>query len=173
MTIQVENAQLSYGKEYAPIKVEVFLNLACPYCASYFAMAEEVLPEYLENGQVQYIVKHYDKPREMLLIGALVNTHLDYENPDRVREIMKELFAEQAVWDKWTNHDIKHMLAEKYGLKEEPNNIDTSLNVIAEAIRRGVKMVPTVFINNKEYQYPTEISAQELKSEIEAALKQA
>jgi protein-disulfide isomerase len=166
----MENKQLSYGNQDAPVKVEVFLNLACPYCATYFAAAEEVLPEYIESGKVEYIIKHYDKPREMLLIGTLANSFLDYKNPDKVREIMKDLFETQDIWDKLHNHDIKKLLAEKYQLQEEPDNIDIGLSVIDEAIRRHVKMVPTVFINGKEFQYPREIDAQELRSEIDAAL---
>ncbi|WP_462410767.1 thioredoxin domain-containing protein [Neobacillus sp. Marseille-QA0830] len=172
MTSQIENAQLCFGKKDAPVKVEVFLNLACPYCATFFGMAEEVLPKYIDNGQVEYIIKHYDKPREMLLIGTLINTHLDYEYPVQVRQIMAELFASQAEWDQTTNQDIKRMLGEKYQLKEEPNNINISLDVTAEAIRRGVKMVPTVFINNKEFQFPVELTADELQTEIDAALEQ-
>lgn len=31
-------------------------------------------------------------------------------------------------------------------------------------------MVPTVFINGKEFQYPVEIDASELKKEVEQAL---
>jgi protein-disulfide isomerase len=161
---------LSFGQKDAPIKIEVFLNLACPYCATFFGMAEEVLTEYIENGQVEYIVKHYDKPREMLLNGTLINLFLDYENPARVKEILKELFATQGQWDQLNNQAIKHLLEDKYQLKEEPQNTEISLNVTAEAIRRGVKMVPTVFINKKEYQYPREIDADELKAEIEAVL---
>lgn len=170
MTNQIENAQLSFGEKKASVKVEVFLNLACPYCASFFAMAEEVLKDYLANGQVEYIVKHYDKPREMLLPGTLINLSLDYENPARVREVMKELFETQAQWDQTSNLEIKQLLEEKYLLKEEPVNTEISLKVTAEAIRRNVKMVPTVFINGKEFQYPREISADELKAEIESAL---
>ncbi|WP_246041724.1 thioredoxin domain-containing protein [Robertmurraya kyonggiensis] len=166
----MENRQISFGKQDAPVKVEVFLNLACPYCASYFGIAEDVLPEYIANGQVEYIIKHYDKPREMLLIGTLVNTFLDYKNPERVREIMKELFETQNQWDVLNNHEIKNLLTEKYQLKEEPDNIEESLKITAEAIRRNVKMVPTVFINEKEFQYPREIGGAELRSEIEAAL---
>ncbi len=66
--------------------------------------------------------------------------------------------------------EIKHLLAEKYQLKKEPQNTEISLIVTAETIRRNVKMVPTVFINNKEYQYPRELNANELKAEIEATL---
>ncbi|PLR89823.1 thioredoxin domain-containing protein [Bacillus sp. T33-2] len=167
----VENALLSYGEKNAPVKVEVFLNLTCPYCASFFDMAEKVLEDYIKGGQVEYIVKHYDKPREMLLNGTLVNLFLDYENPVRAREIMKELFETQEQWDQLTNQDIKHMLAEKYQLQEEPENTEISLKVTAEAIKRNVKMVPTVFINNTEYQYPREITAEELRTEIQNALE--
>lgn len=166
----MENTQLSFGQKEAPVKVEVFLNLTCPYCATFFGIAEEVLKDYLDDGRVEFIVKHYDKPREMLLNGTLVNLFLDYENPSRVKEILKELFETQAQWDQLNNQEIKTLLAKNYQLKEEPQNTDISLNVTAEAIERKVKMVPTVFINNKEFQYPVELSAEELKAEIEAAL---
>ncbi len=170
MTNQIENRQLSFGKKYAPVKVEVFLNLTCPYCATFYAIAEDILTDYLDNGQVEFIVKHYDKPREMLLNGTIVNLFLDYENPSRAREIIKELFETQGQWDQLNNKDIKNLLNEKYQLKEEPKNTDVSLNVTAEAIRRNVKMVPTVFINNLEFQYPTELSADELKTFIDIEL---
>ncbi|WP_141432918.1 thioredoxin domain-containing protein [Bacillus sp. 03113] len=171
MTNQIEEALLSFGQKDAPVKVEVFLNLACPYCASFYGIAEDVLKDYIDNRQVEFIVKHYDKPREMLLNGTLINLFLDYENPSHVKETLKELFETQGKWDQLNNQEIKNLLSEKYHLKEEPQNTEISLNVTAEAIRRNVKMVPTVFINNKEYQYPTEITAEELKIEIEAALE--
>lgn len=167
MTKFVENAFLSYGNEEAPVKVEVFLNLACPYCAKFFQEADEALTPYIQNGSVQYIIKHYDKPREMLLYGTLVNLFLDYDHPERIYEIMKDLFAKQNQWSEEDSHFIKKMLTEQYGLKEEPNNIDISLKITAEAIKRQVKMVPTVFINEKEFQYPVEIDAQQLMGEIE------
>ncbi|WP_019240910.1 MULTISPECIES: thioredoxin domain-containing protein [Bacillus] len=170
MTALIENGQLSFGQKDAPVKVEVFLNLTCPYCATFFKIAEETLDGYIENGQVEFIIKHYDKPREMLLNGTLINLFLDYENPVRTKEILKELFATQPQWDQKNNQEIKAFLQEKYNLKEEPKNTEISLNVTAEAIRRQVKMVPTVFINNKEYQYPKEITTEELRNEIQSAL---
>lgn len=170
MTTPVENAYLSYGREDAPVKVEVFLNLACPYCATFFQAADEVLKPYLERGQVQYIVKHYDKPREMLLYGTLANAFIDYANPQRAYELMKDLFDKQSQWSEADSHSIKKRLTEQYGLKEQPENIDLSLNIIAEAIKRKVKMVPAVFVNRKEFQYPVELDASELKTEVERAL---
>ena len=170
MTNQIKNRQISFGKKDAGVKVEVFLNLTCPYCATFYGIAEDVLKDYLDSGKVEFIVKHYDKPREMLLNGTLVNLFLDYENPSRVKENLKELFETQGQWDQLNNQEIKTLLANKYQLKEEPQNTEISLDVTAEAIHRNVKMVPTVFIGNKEYQYPTELNAEELKAAIEAAL---
>lgn len=166
----VENAFLSYGKEDAPVKVEVFLNLACPYCATFFQAADDTLTPYIANGQVQYVIKHYDKPREMLLYGTLANAFLDYKDPQRVYELMKDLFAKQSRWSESDSHSIKKMLVEEYGLQEEPDNIELSLKITAEAIKRQVKMVPTVFINGKEFQFPVELDADGLKQEVEQAL---
>ena len=170
MSKVVENAFLSYGDLDAPVKVEVFLNLACPYCATIFEAADQSLTPYINNGQVQYVIKHYDKPREMLLYGTLVNLFLDYNDPQRIYEIMKDLFAKQNQWSELDSDSIKKMLTEQYGLKEEPDTIDLSLKIIAEAIKRQVKMVPTVFINDNEFQYPIEIDAQQLISEVKKAL---
>lgn len=170
MTKKVKNAFLSYGNVDAPVKVEVFLNLACPYCATFFEAADRTLTPYIEKDQVQYIIKHYDKPREMLLYGTLVNLFLDYNDPQRIYEIMKELFEKQSQWSESDSDSIKKMLTEQYCLKEEPDTIDLSLKITAEAIKRQVKMVPTVFINEKEFQYPVEIDAEQLKDEIEKAL---
>lgn len=170
MPTVIENAFLSYGKEDAPVKVEVFLNLACPYCATFFQAADDTLTPYIANGQVQYVIKHYDKPREMLLYGTLANAFLDYKDPQRVYELMKDLFAKQSRWSESDSHSIKKMLAEEYGLQEEPDNIELSLKITAEAIKRQVKMVPTVFINGKEFQFPVELDADGLKQEVEQAL---
>ncbi|MFP4977523.1 thioredoxin domain-containing protein [Paenibacillus sp. CN-4] len=170
MTQVIENAFLSYGKKEAPVKVEVFLNLACPYCATFFQAADETLTPYIENGQVQYVVKHYDKPREMLLYGTLANAFLDYKDPQKVYELMKDLFAKQSEWSESDSDSIKQRLTGEYGLQEQPENIDLSLQIIAEAIERKVKMVPTVFINGKEFQYPVELDADGLKAEVDQAL---
>ena len=170
MPTVIENAFLSYGKEDAPVKVEVFLNLACPYCATFFQAADDTLTPYIANGQVQYVIKHYDKPREMLLYGTLANAFLDYKDPQRVYELMKDLFAKQSRWSESDSHSIKKMLVEEYGLQEEPDNIELSLKITAEAIKRQVKMVPTVFINGKEFQFPVELDASGLKQEVEQAL---
>lgn len=170
LTTIVKNAFLSYGQTDAPVKIEVFLNLACPYCATFFEVADQTLQPYIKNGQVQYVIKHYDKPREMLLYGTLVNCFFDYNDPARIYEIMKELFAKQSEWHETDSATIKKMLTEQYGLKEEPETIDLSLKIITEAIQRNVKMVPTVFINKKEFQYPLEIGTAQIKAEIDQLL---
>ncbi len=161
---------LTYGSSEAAVKVEVFLNLACPYCATFFEAADQLLAPYIANQEVQYVIKHYDKPREMLLNGTLANLFLDYDKPDQVYQTMKSLFAKQEEWSESDSHSIKRLLTEVYGLKEEMATIDHSLAVTAEAIERQVKMVPTVFINDKEFQFPVELTKEDLKKEIDRAL---
>ena len=166
----VKNAYLSYGSKEAPVKVEVFLNLACPYCATFYAIAEEVLTPYINDGKVEFVVKHFDKPRAMLLNGALINTFLHYSEKNRTREIIKELFATQKEWSHLTDHEIKKMLQKKYDLIERSENTSISLMILGETIERHITMVPTIFINHKEFQYPRELDADELRYEIEHQL---
>ncbi|WP_277584647.1 thioredoxin domain-containing protein [Psychrobacillus antarcticus] len=160
--VTIKNSHLTLGNAEARIKMEVFLNLACPYCASFYELVDGALQPYINENKVELIVKHYDKPREMLLPGALINLNLDYNNPAKTLDNIKSLFKEQETWDKLSSHGIKKYIEHSYGLKEEEQNIEISLQVISEAIERGVKMVPTVFINDLEFQYPREIFLEEL-----------
>ncbi|MBM7666909.1 protein-disulfide isomerase [Solibacillus kalamii] len=168
---EIKNNYLVIGDVNAPVKIEVFLNYACPYCATFFDLVDNTLPKYFAEKKVALVVKHYDKPREMLLPGTLINANLDYSNPERTLEIISELFKDQAKWDKYSSFEIKKYIEEKYNLKEEFSNIDRSLLITAEAIERNVKMVPTVFINELEFQYPREIFAEELVEVIEKELE--
>lgn len=167
----IKNGLLSTGSKIAAVQIEVFLNLACPYCADFYKLVDEVLLDYINDNQVYFAVKHYDKPREMLLPGTLINLSLDYSNPSVTLENIKRLFEMQQEWTELSNIEIKKMITIEYGLKEEPENIDISLSVTKEAIERGVKMVPTVFINGREFQYPRELDAKELKDIIEEELE--
>ena len=167
----IKNDYLVIGDLNAFVKIEVFLNYACPYCATFYELVDNVLPKYIEEKKVALVVKHYDKPREMLLPGTLINANLDYSNPKRTLEIISELFKNQSIWDKYSNFEIKKYIEEKYGLKEEISNIDRSLSITAEVIERNVKMVPTVFINELEFQYPREIFKDELVEVIEKELE--
>lgn len=167
----IKNDYLVLGDLNAPVKIDVFLNYACPYCATFYSLVDNTLPKYIEDGKVAVIVKHYDKPREMLLPGTLINANLDYSNPQRTLEIISELFKEQATWDQYSNHELKKYIEQKYSLQEQFDNIDRSLLITAEAIERNVKMVPTVFINDLEFQYPREIFEEEFIEVIEQQLQ--
>lgn len=169
---EIKNNYLTIGNINAPIKIEIFLNYACPYCATLYALVDNILPKYIANKEVAVIVKHYDKPREMLLPGTLINANLNYNQPEKTLEIISELFKNQAVWDKYSNFEIKKYIEDKYGLQEEFSNIDKSLLITTEAIERNVRMVPTVFINDLEFQYPREISSDELITVIEKKLNE-
>lgn len=171
--LTIRNDFLVLGNKEAPVKVEVFLNLACPYCASFYELVDTVLVKYIEDNKVAVIVKHYDKPREMLLPGTLINLNLDYNDPQKTLEVISELFKEQSTWDQYSSHGIKQYIEEKFGLKEEEQNIELSLKLTAEAIERNVKMVPTVFIGDLEFQYPREIFKDELIEVIEEQLQKA
>ena len=169
--MEIKNDYLVIGDVNAPVKIEVFLNYACPYCATFYNLVDNTLPKYFAENKVALVVKHYDKPREMLLPGTLINANLDYSNPERTLEIISQLFKDQATWDKYSSFEIKKYIEAKYNLKEEFSNIDRSLQITAEAIERNVKMVPTVFINELEFQYPREIFAEELVEVIEKELE--
>lgn len=173
MEIQLKNDQLKLGKDDAPIKVEVFSNLSCPGSKIFYGMTKEILPEHIESGKIQYILKLYDKPREELLNGFLIHLCLEYDNPKRTFEIIDDLFTTQEEWIHYNSAQLKQLLVSKYGLHEEEieANTERSLQVTLEAIERDVKLVPTLFINGEKYSFKERRVYTEYPDYIAAAIE--
>lgn len=170
--MKIGNEYLTIGDDIAPLKLEVFLNLACPGSALFSEAAKEILPSYIEENKVQLIVKLYDKPREELLPGTLIHLCLEYDKPEETLTIIKDLFETQAEWLEFTDKEIKSLLVTKYNLQEEEieANTEISLSITEEAIKREVKIVPTLFINDVRQNFAFEDLEGELKAAVENAI---
>lgn len=171
MTIQ--NSYLTIGDDNAPLKFEAFINLACPGSKKFYEVAMKILPTYIEDKKIQFIVKLYDKPREELLPGTLAHLCLEYDQPEKTLSIIKSLLETQSEWVELNDKEIKKLLITKYDLHEEEieANTEISLAITAEAIKRDVKMVPSLFINNVKQNFTYEDIEAELKTFVERAVE--
>ncbi|MFJ7952500.1 thioredoxin domain-containing protein [Lysinibacillus sp. NPDC096418] len=169
----IKNDYLKFGSADAPLKLEAFINVACRGTATIYRLAKEVLPPYIENGQIEVIVKLYDKPREELLHGALIHWTLDNEKPNEALDVIGKLLETQAEWHELSNKELKRLLVDTYNLQEEERleNVDISLAITAEAIEREVKIVPTLFFNGEKLLgFTYELEPSDLKQAIETSL---
>ncbi|MFC7685012.1 thioredoxin domain-containing protein [Ureibacillus sp. GCM10028918] len=169
----IKNDHLKFGSPDAPLKIEAFINLACPGTARIYKLAKEVLPPYLENNQVEVIVKLYDKPREELLHGPLIHWKLDNSNPEEALYVIGQLLETQAEWHDLSNKELKRLLVDKYNLQEEERleNVEISLAITAEAIEREITIVPTIFFNGEKLLgYTYELEPSDVKQAIETSL---
>lgn len=165
----IKNKYLTKGSEDAPLKLEAFLNLACPGSAAFYNYAKEILPTYIENGQIQYIVKLYDKPREELLPGTLVHLALDYSKPEETFQVIDKLYATQPEWRDLPDKEIKALLIREYNQQQEERKENTaiSLSITGEAIERDVQGVPTIFINGERKALTFPLQEEQVKTIIE------
>lgn len=150
----IKNDYLKFGSADAPLKLEAFINVACRGTATIHRLAKEVLPPYIKSGQVEVIVKLYDKPKEAL-------------------EVIGKLLETQAEWHELSDKELKRLLVDTYNLQEEERleNVEVSLAITAEAIERDVKIVPTIFFNGvKLLGFTYELEPSDLQQAIETSL---
>lgn len=55
------NDGIKLGSDNAPLKVVEYINLRCPDSKDYEENVAPFLNEYIKNGTVQRILKHFDK----------------------------------------------------------------------------------------------------------------
>ena len=143
---------LTIGSESAPIKVESFINFACPYCKNYFFAADTVLKPLIDQGKVQHTIKHFDKTKQGLLKGTVANIYLNYQQPEKTLDIIRELYNTQTQW-KVNFATIETKMEEEFNLVPCKEADDRSLAINEEAFERGIKGIPTVFINGNLFEF--------------------
>lgn len=173
LIMTIKNNHLRKGNDNAPLKLEVFANVSCPGSAYLYNVAKDVFQEYIDNGQLQLVIKLWDKPREELLPGTLIHLSLDNSKPEEAIQTVESLLATQEEWHEFSDKELKQLLIDKYNgqVEERLENVDVSLAITHEAIERGVKYVPTIFLNGEEQPLDHyKFTADDIRGYIENAL---
>jgi len=141
---------IKLGSDEAPVKVAEYINLRCPYSKEYEETIASSLNEYIEAGQVQRILKHFDKEKEALETGNVLHQYIDYENPADSYDVIKEIFATQDGWKDRRLAEIPH-LARELALSLQAANEERSQRVLTEVKAVNVEVVPTVFVEDEAF----------------------
>ncbi|MEY8560851.1 thioredoxin domain-containing protein [Jeotgalicoccus halotolerans] len=140
---------LTVGLEHASIEVEAFVNLGCPYSAKFFEIASEVIKPYTDSGHVKFVIKHVDRTKDRLLRGTVANNYVDHDDPIEGFEALKKLFQTQESWVKSFRKTLE-MCEDTLGLPEKMAAYERGEAVLEDFNERGLKIVPTVFINGEQ-----------------------
>ena len=145
-----QNDGLKIGSDNAPLKIVEYINLRCPDSKNYEENIAPFLNEYIKNGTVQRILKHFDKKKYPLEVGNVLNQYLDYNASEETLDLIKQLFTEQNTWGQNRLAEIPHVAVE-YGLSLQSENRNLAKRISEEIKAVNVTHVPTVFVGEKAF----------------------
>lgn len=168
------------GNANAPVKVMVFSDFQCPWCALYATTIEAQLKQaYVDGGKVVEIYHDFPIGGPYHKYGFMVaRAARCADDQNKFWEFHDAAFQKQNEWG--SSSDLPTKLMSKYAgdLGMDKKKFDTCLQSddhadVVEYNRQlgeqaGVNSTPTVFINGKRAEHPNEWD--KFKLEIDAAL---
>lgn len=151
---------IKIGSDDAQKKMIEFINLRCPFCKKWFEESYELLEEAVAEGKVQRIIKLFDKEKESLQRGNVMQHHISYDQPDLAIKEIKTAFDSQDDWAELTLEEVAAYAEKELGFKDQTNEMMIQ-GIIQEAEAANIKFVPTVVVN--EHIFDENITQDELK----------
>ena len=157
---------LVYGNLDAPIEIINYTSFQCPPCAMFHETYGEVLEKYINNGDVQLVIKAVDLDK--FEYDEIIYKHLTNDQLTDYVELSK-IYAKQ---DEWYSLDSKEEVISFLGLNEDKSqDLDRQIKQNSkERVKLGIKGVPTTFINGKEMELG--ITAEEFEAQILSLLEE-
>ena len=160
-----EVKHLVLGSDESETTIESFINIGCPFCSTYIKVVDEIFTPYIESKKVKHVIKHVDRTNGALLKGTVAGTYLNYDEPEKAYEDMKNLLETRPEWTGSFEETL--MKLEALNLVEQVGQASRTREILSEATERGVRVVPTVFINGEKFEFPVKGE----DAEIEEAFK--
>ncbi|MEY8371834.1 thioredoxin domain-containing protein [Aerococcaceae bacterium 50-4] len=153
MTFQIDKITyqdaIKLGEDTAKVKVVEYYNLACPDALDYQEHFAFFLDPLVKTGQVQRILKHYNKTSPRLQKGNLVHDYIDYSNQKAAYALVDQYMRLQNDWAQFNSDELAAYLTNQ-GLIQEDNS-ELAAQVFEEAQAVGVGAVPTIFIEGQAF----------------------
>ena len=140
---------IKLGKDTAKVKVVEYYNLACPDALNYQEQFAFFLDPLIRTGQVQRILKHYDKTSPRLQKGNLVHDYIDYDNQEAAYTMADQYLRSQNDWARLDLDKVEAYLAQQGRVQQD--NSELAARVFEEAQAVGVGAVPTIFIEDQAF----------------------
>jgi len=153
-----KDAKQVKGQEGARVTIVEFTDYQCPYCARYVEEAyQEIMKQYLEKGQVKYILRDLPLPFHANAVPAAVAARCAGQ-AGKYWEMHDKLFGSQEEWSSLTPPTDKFVAyAGALGLdtgKFRSCLADPAIKTEVEAdgemaSKIGASGTPTFFVNGK------------------------
>jgi protein-disulfide isomerase len=163
------------GNPEAPVTLEEFADFQCPPCGQFAPFAEELLREY--DSRLRIVFRNFPLPaHEHAREAALAAEAAGFQG--KFWEMHDKLYREQAAWSKApTARELFESYAGTLGLNLDQFKKDMDSDKARERVDSdhaladslGVKVTPTLFINNRPME-PQEKNPEGLRAAINAAL---
>src|SRR5215468_7436525 len=165
------------GKPDAPVTLEEFGDFQCPPCGQFAAFADELLKEY--DSRLRIVFRNFPLPgHEHAREAALAAEAAGFQG--KFWEMHDTLYREQTSWSKAPNtRELFESYAGTIGLDMDQFKKDMDSDKAKERIDSdhalgdflGVKVTPTLFINNRPVDLKDK-SPEGVRAAINAALEE-
>jgi len=165
------------GNPDAPVTLEEFGDFQCPPCGQFARFVEELLKEY--EPRLRVVFRNFPLPsHEHAREAALAAEAAGFQG--KFWEMHDTLYREQETWSKAPNvRELFESYAGTIGLDVDQFKKDMdgdkarervdSDHALADSL--GIKMTPTLFINNRPVD-PKDKNPEGVRAEIKAALEE-
>ena len=165
------------GNPAAAVTLEEFGDFQCPPCGQFAGFAEELLREY--DSRLRVVFRNFHLPaHEHAREAAVAAEAAGFQG--KFWEMHDTLYREQAAWSKAPNaRELFESYAGTLGLNMDQFKKDMDSDKARERVDSdhalgdflGVKVTPTLFINNRPVE-PQEKNPEGLRAAINAALEE-
>jgi len=165
------------GNPDAPVTLEEFADFQCPPCGQFAPFAEELLREY--DSRLRVVFRNFPLPaHEHAREAALAAEAAGFQG--KFWEMHDTLYREQAAWSKAPNaRELFESYAGTLGLDMDKFKTDMDSDAAKARVDSdhalgdflGVKVTPTLFINNRPVE-PHEKNPEGVRAAINAALEE-
>src|SRR5438552_9575152 len=165
------------GNPDAPVTLEEFADFQCPPCGQFAGFVEELLKEY--DSRLRVVFRNFPLPaHEHAREAALAAEAAGFQG--KFWEMHDTLYREQETWSKVPHvRELFESYAGTIGLDLDQFKKDMdgdkarervdSDHALADSL--GIKMTPTLFINNRPVD-PKDKNPEGVRAEIKAALEE-
>jgi protein-disulfide isomerase len=165
------------GNPAAAVTLEEFGDFQCPPCGQFAGFAEELLREY--DSRLRVVFRNFPLPaHEHAREAAVAAEAAGFQG--KFWEMHDTLYREQAAWSKAPNaRELFESYAGTLGLNMDQFKKDMDSDKARERVDSdhalgdflGVKVTPTLFINNRPVE-PQAKNPEGLRAAINAALEE-
>jgi protein-disulfide isomerase len=165
------------GNPDAPVTLEEFGDFQCPPCGQFAGFVEELLKEY--DSRLRVIFRNFPlSAHEHAREAALAAEAAGFQG--KFWEMYDTLYREQAAWSKAPNaRELFESYAGTIGVNLDQFKKDVDSDKARERVDSdqaladslGIKVTPTLFINNRPVD-PKDKNPEGIRAEINAALQE-